>query len=80
MSLSNSPTVHRVSSFLDDHWAVKWFVVPIWLMATALFVVGLAVSATPGDTLQVVALFCAFSFAVVAVGLGIERAVRAFVE
>ena len=69
-----------VSSFLDDHSAVKWFVVPVWLMATALLVVGLMVSVTPGETLQVVALFCAFSLGIVALGLGIERTVRAVAE
>ncbi|MFB6189501.1 MAG: hypothetical protein ABEI57_06425, partial [Halapricum sp.] len=65
--------LRSVSRFLDDHWILKWFVVPIWFMAAILLVLFTTVSTagTPG-TLQVAALFVGFSLAAVGVGLGIE--------
>jgi hypothetical protein len=68
--------VRTVSDFLDGHWVLKWFVVPIWLMASALLLLFLGASTATGlESLQVVGLFVAFSLGVVLVGLAIERVV-----
>ncbi|WP_132059550.1 hypothetical protein [Halorussus amylolyticus] len=71
--------VRAVSGFLDDHWILKWFVVPIWLLGTVLLVLFVGVSsASSVESLQVVGLFVAFSFGVVALGLLTERLVARF--
>ena len=71
--------VRTASDFLDDHWVLKWFVVPIVLMASVLLSLFVGVStATPVEGLQVVAVFVALSLGVVAVGLLVERAVAQF--
>jgi len=61
--------IRSTSRYLDDHWILKWFVVPILFMASILFVLGLLTAAAPGETGQLVGLFVGFSLAVVAVGL-----------
>ncbi|WP_135826306.1 hypothetical protein [Halorussus ruber] len=74
-----SDFVRRTSRYLDDHWVLKRFVVPVLFMASMLFVVGLLTTATAGETGQLVGLFAGFSLAVVALGLtlgwGVRRAV-----
>ena len=42
--------VRSASRYLDDHWILKWFVVPVLFMASILFVLGLLMTATPGET------------------------------
>lgn len=64
-----SDLLRKSSRFLDDHWILKWFVVPVLFMASVLFVVGLLTTAGAGETGQLVGLFAGFSLAVVAVGL-----------
>jgi hypothetical protein len=61
--------IRSASRYLDDHWILKWFVVPILFMASILFVLGLLTVGTAGETGQLVGLFVGFSLAVVAVGL-----------
>jgi hypothetical protein len=68
--------LHETSRYLDDHWVLKWFVVPILFMASMLFVVGLLTTATAGETGQLVGLFAGFSLAVVALGLLLDWGVR----
>ena len=68
--------VRSASRYLDDHWILKWFVVPVLFMASMLFVLGLLMTATPGETGQLVGLFVGFSLAVVAVGLALDWGVR----
>lgn len=59
--------------FVDDHWILKWFVLPIWFMSAILLLLFLSFStATTSETIQVVGLFIAFSLAIVGLGLGIE--------
>jgi hypothetical protein len=71
-----SDFVRRASRYLDDHWVLKWFVVPILFMASMLFVVGLLTTATAGETGQLVGLFAGFSLAVVALGLLLDWGVQ----
>ena len=70
-----SDLLRRTSRYLNDHWVLKWFVVPVLFMAAILFVVGLLTTASAGQTGQLVLLFVAFSLAVVAVGLLADWAV-----
>lgn len=67
---------HRVRAFLDEHWAIRWFGVPILFMTTVvLLLVGVA-----GGTLsavQIAGLFAAVSFCAVVVSLLLERVVQA---
>ena len=71
--------VRTASAFLDDHWVLKWFGVPIWLMAGFLLVIFVGAStATPVESLQVVGVFIAFSLGVVVLGLLLERVVAEF--
>lgn len=70
--------LRKTSRFLDDHWVLKWFVVPVLFMASILFVIGtFMVRTTPVETLQLVGLFAGFSLAIVAAGLVLDRIVRA---
>lgn len=71
-----SDVLRKTSRYLDDHWVLKWFVAPILFMASMLFVVGLFVTKTAGETVQVVGLFVAISLAVVALGLALDWAVH----
>jgi hypothetical protein len=64
------------SRFLDDHWVLKWFVVPILFMASMLFGVGFVLVSSTVATTQLVGLFVGFSLAVVAVGLALDWVVR----
>lgn len=64
--------IRTASRYLDDHWILKWFVVPILFMASMLTVLGLLMTTTPGETGQLVGLFAGFSLAVVAVGLVLD--------
>ena len=64
-----SDLLRRTNRVLDDHWVLKWFVVPILFMASILFVIGLLTTATASESAQLVGLFGGFSLAVVAVGL-----------
>lgn len=67
--------LRRISRYLDDHWVLKWFVVPILSMATVLLVLFLTLStADPTESLQIVLLFLGFSFGVVLLGLSAEYA------
>ena len=71
--------VRAASAFLDDHWVLKWFGVPIWLMASFLLVLFVSTSTgTPVESLQVVGVFVALSLGVVALGLLFERVVAQF--
>jgi hypothetical protein len=69
-----TPT-HRVAAFLDRHWALKWFGVPILFMTTAVLLLvwmtGNALSAV-----QVAGIFAALSVGVVVVSLLLERVVQ----
>jgi hypothetical protein len=66
---------HRITTFLDRHWAFKWFGVPILFMTTAVLLLvwtaGNALSAV-----QVAAIFAALSVGVVVVSLLLERVVQ----
>jgi len=68
--------LRSASRFLDDHWVLKWFVVPILFMASMLFALGFVLIPSTVATTQLVGLFVAFSLAVVAVGLVLDRLVR----
>ncbi|PSP54513.1 hypothetical protein BRC82_10040 [Halobacteriales archaeon QS_1_67_19] len=68
--------LRRTSRYLDEHYVFKWFAVPILFMASIIFIVGLLVVATTAvEMLTLVGLFVAFSFAVVAAGLVLDRIV-----
>jgi hypothetical protein len=67
--------VRSTSRYLDDHWILKWFVVPVLFMASMLFVLGVLMT-TPSETGQLAGLFIGFSLAVVAVGLALDWGVR----
>lgn len=71
-----SDALRTASRFLDDHWVLKWFVAPILFMATILFVLGVLVTATAGETAQLAGLFVATSFAVVTLGLVLDWVAR----
>ncbi|MFC4450452.1 hypothetical protein [Halorussus aquaticus] len=71
-----SDSLRTASRFLDDHWVLKWFVAPILFMATILFVLGMLVTATAGETAQLAGLFVATSFAVVTLGLVLDWVAR----
>ncbi|WP_332899892.1 hypothetical protein [Haladaptatus sp. CMSO5] len=69
--------VYRTSLFLDDHWAFKFYVVPILLMASVLF--ALAMGASRLTTSQSVELLAAFLFvclSVAASGVLLEKGIR----
>lgn len=67
---------HDLGEFFDNHWVLKWFVLPVWFMAAILLVLYLLFStATTIEVIQIVGLFLGFSFAIVGVGLGIEYCV-----
>lgn len=66
--------VRVTSQFLDEHWVVKWFVVPIVSMGLVLFVALLGTyEGTLPEYLAVVGLFLAGSFLVVLVALAAEK-------
>ena len=67
---------YNLGEFFDNHWILKWFVLPIWFMAAMLLVLYLLFStATTVETFQIIGLFLGFSFVAVGVGLGIEYCV-----
>jgi len=68
--------VRSASRYLDDHWILKWFVVPVLFMASILFVLGLLTTSRAGETGQLAGLFVGFSLAVVAVGLALDWGLR----
>lgn len=60
--------------FLDGHWVVRWFVVPIVSMGLVLFVALLGTfEGTLVEYLAVVGLFLAGSFLVVLLAVGVEK-------
>ncbi|WP_115863987.1 hypothetical protein [Halorussus litoreus] len=70
-----SDLLRKAGRYLDDHWVLKWFVVPVLFMASILFVVGVLVSrASSFEILQLAGLFVAFSLAVVVLGLVLDKA------
>ncbi|WP_128475760.1 hypothetical protein [Halorussus pelagicus] len=71
-----SDLLRRASCYLDDHWVVKWFVLPILFMASMLFALGFVLTPTAGENAQLVGLFVVFSMAVVAVGLTLDWLLR----
>ncbi|UPV74203.1 hypothetical protein M0R89_16895 [Halorussus limi] len=71
-----SDLVRTASRYLDDHWVLKWFALPILFMASMLFALSLVLTPTAGESVQLVGLFVGFSLAVVAVGLALDWAVR----
>ncbi|UPW00236.1 hypothetical protein M0R88_17210 [Halorussus gelatinilyticus] len=68
--------LRSASQFLDDHWVLKWFAVPILFMASMLFALGLVLAPSAVQTTQLAGLFVGFSLAVVAVGLALDWLVR----
>jgi len=69
-----SDLLRKTGRYLDDHWVLKRFVVPVLFMASILFVVGvLASRASSFEMLQLAGLFVAFSLAVVVLGLVIDK-------
>lgn len=67
---------HRTSQFLDDHWAFKYYVVPILLMATVLFALALtAARLTTGQSVELVAAFLFICFSVAASGVFLEKGI-----
>lgn len=66
----------RLRAFLDEHWAVRWFGVPILFMTTVvLLLVGVA-----GDALsavQIAGIFASVSVGAVVVSLLLDRVVQA---
>ncbi|MFC6733488.1 MULTISPECIES: hypothetical protein [unclassified Haladaptatus] len=67
-------TTHRCSLFLDEHWAFKYYVVPIVLMASVLFALALGASRlTSAQSLELVAAFLVVCFAVAASGVLLEK-------
>lgn len=68
-----------LGEFFDDHWVLKWFVLPILVMATTLFVLFVVFStATMVETIQLGIIFLAVSFLVLCLGLGIEYVLYKF--
>lgn len=68
-----------LGEFFDNHWILKWFVLPILLMATVLFILFLLFStATTVETIQLGVLFLFVSFVIVCIGLGIEYCLYKF--
>lgn len=64
-----------IAGFIRNYWVLKWFVLPIWVMATILLLLFLTVSrATSTETVQIVGLFVLFSITIVGVGIGVEYA------
>lgn len=64
----------RSSRFLDDHWLVRWFVIPVLFMGllvllTALVLPGFA----PGDSLQLTAAYLALAALSLLLALAVER-------
>ncbi len=68
--------LRSASRFLDDHWVLKWFVVPILFMASMLFGLSLVLTPTATESAQLGGLFVGFSLAVVGVGLVLDWVVR----
>ena len=71
-----SDLLRRTSRYLDDHWVVKWFVLPILFMASMLFALGVVLTPTAGQNAQLVGLFVGFSVVVTVVGLGLDWLLR----
>ncbi|MFC4357258.1 hypothetical protein ACFO0N_04755 [Halobium salinum] len=74
-----SKTLRRVSDFIDEHWVVRWFVLPILFMG--LLVLGMAYpiyGAVPA--LELVGVFLAVCYAVVLAGLLVGRVVGGVVK
>jgi hypothetical protein len=72
-----SGIVHRIGRYLDEHWVVRWFVVPIWFMALLLLLLFSATESPAVGGLGVIGIFLGFSFAVTLLGLLVERVVAA---
>jgi hypothetical protein len=68
--------VRSASRYLDDHWILKWFVVPVRFMASRVVVLGRLPTSRAGETGQLAGLFIGFSLAVVAVGLALDWGLR----
>ncbi|GGL53587.1 hypothetical protein [Halocalculus aciditolerans] len=58
----------RSSRFLDDHWLVRWFVIPVLFMGL-LVLPGFA----PGDSLQLTAAYLALAALSLLLALAVER-------
>lgn len=72
---------HRTGRFLDAHPVVRWFVVPILFMATAVLLLALALPGlAPLDAAELTAGYLAVSAGVVVVGLAVERVAVAVVD
>lgn len=70
-----SDRIHRFRLFLDEHPVMRWFVVPLIGMGAVIAVILLLASdVTAVEAGQVTGLFLLLSAAVIALGLGIERA------
>ena len=64
----------RVRRFLDDHWLIRWFVVPLLFMGACVFLLALVLPIFgPGDAVQLAVAYLVLAFAVVVVGLVVER-------
>lgn len=69
-----SKTLRAASDFVDDHWVVRWFVLPILFMG--LIVAGIAYPIYgPAGALELVGAFLAVCYGVVLVGLVAGRVV-----
>ncbi|WP_338729653.1 hypothetical protein [Haladaptatus sp. DJG-WS-42] len=67
---------HRTSLFLDDHWAFKYYVVPIVLMATVLFALAMGASRlTTSQSVELLAAFLFICFSVAASGVLLEKGI-----
>lgn len=76
-----SRTARRLGRFLDEHWIVRWFVVPILFMGACVFGLGVGLGAfTAAQAAELTVAFLALSFGVVAVGLTLRRIVVAAVS
>jgi hypothetical protein len=67
---------YRIRAFLDEHWAIRWFGVPILFMTTAvLLLVGVTGNAL--SAVQIAGIFAGVSVGAVGVSLLLERVVQA---
>ncbi|MGQ3722387.1 hypothetical protein ACT9NR_16215 [Natrialba aegyptia] len=72
-----SDRLHRFRQFLDEHPVIRWFAIPLVFMGSVITAVLMVfANATTNELAQIVGLFLVLSDAVVALGLGVERALK----
>jgi hypothetical protein len=72
---------YAIRSFVRDHWFLKYFVLPIWCIATLLaLVLAPIIRGGVAATVELVVAYMVVSLVAVAGGLLIERLVRMVVN